>query len=226
MPTKPKRRWQTRIEVDEYGQGIYELCETIFIYGETIDALQSSVRTYLLENKPLCFSNIGDNFVERIEYCYASGLSANGPLDSFQGKMLKTGWWRWQSSVFREPYEDDLPENHPSQAAINFEAVVDSFIKHDLILEKGPDYQSKAILRGHLQLPLVEKILRETAEHPINDLIRRGWHIIALEYKGELSITGELTNRKAIFVMGHPEDEAASLTLKTKYFQEAQSKVV
>ena len=95
-----------------------------------------------------------------------------------------------------------------------------------LIFEKGPDYQSKAIIRGHLQLPLIEKILRETAEPPINDLIRRGWHIIALEYKGELSMTGELTNRKAIFVMGHPEDEAASFTLNTAYFKEIQSMVI
>ncbi len=210
MPTKP-RRWQTRIEIDEHTLGECIL-EGVVLYGETIEALRSTVKTYLLEKKPFCFCNVGDSFVGQTLYFYSRGLSADDPFNSFEGQKLERGWWVWRSRPSREPVEGEPSENDPEQAAPSLEGVVNSFVQHDLIFEKGPDYQSKAVIRGHLQLPLIEKILRETAEHPINDLIRRGWHIIALEYKGELSTTGELTNRKAIFVMGHPEDEVASLT--------------
>ena len=43
-------------------------------------------------------------------------------------------------------------------------------------------------------------------------------HIIELEYKEELSFSGELMNRKAIFVMGHLEAQAALLTLNSSYY--------
>jgi hypothetical protein len=42
---------------------------------------------------------------------------------------------------------------------------------------------------------------------------------MALEYKGELSMSGELLNRKAIFVMGHPELQAAMVTLNTDHYK-------
>jgi hypothetical protein len=224
MPAK-SRRWQTRIEIDEHTLDECQL-DKVVLYGETIEALRSTVKAYLLEKKPSCFSNIGDNFVGQTLYFYSRGLSTDDPIDSSEGERRKRGWWVWRSRPSLELVEGEPSENHPEQALPTLEGVVNSFVQRDLIFEKGPDYQSKAVIRGHLQLPLIEKILRETAEHPINDLIRRGWHIIALEYKGELSTTGELTNRNAIFVMGHPEDEAASLTLNMAYFKEIQSKAI
>jgi hypothetical protein len=95
---------------------------------------------------------------------------------------------------------------------------LEHFVTFALIPERGPDFQSRAIVGSELRLPLLASILREAEERPINDLIQRGWHIIALEYKGELSMTEELMNRRAIFVMGHPEMPAAILTLNSKYY--------
>lgn len=105
-----------------------------------------------------------------------------------------------------------------SEKMESFEEVVDHFVHIALIPEKGPSYKSRAIVGRDIRLPLVERILREAEEYPVNDLIQRGWHIVALEYKGELSLTGELTNRMAVFVMGHPEVQAAMLTLDTYYY--------
>ena len=48
-------------------------------------------------------------------------------------------------------------------------------------------------------------MLREAEEFTLNDLLQRGWQILALEYQGEVSKTGELTNRKASFVLGHAD---------------------
>src|SRR5215469_10752426 len=50
---------------------------------------------------------------------------------------------------------------------------------------------------SELRLHLLEKVLRESDEHPINDLM----------------------NRKAIFVMGHPEAQAAVLTLTSERYK-------
>ena len=116
--------------------------------------------------------------------------------------------------------QEEASESPPEKIE-SFEDAVNDFVTLTLIPEKGPDYHSKALAGGNLRLPLLEKILREAEEHPVNDLIQRGWHIIALEYKGELSMTGELMNRKAIFVMGHPEAQATSFMLNSAYFKKS-----
>jgi hypothetical protein len=108
----------------------------------------------------------------------------------------------------------------PPKRLRDFEEAVEHFVSHTIIPEKGPDYRSKAMVGDNFRLPLLEKILREGDEHPINDLIQQGWHIIGLEYKGELSMTGELMNRQAIFVMGHPEAQVANITLNTSYYKD------
>ena len=85
-----------------------------------------------------------------------------------------------------------------------------------LIPRKGPDYQSRALVENQLQLPLLETVLREAEEYRLNDLLQRGWHILALEYLGEINKTGELTNRKAHFVLGHADLPAARYTLEPR----------
>ena len=105
----------------------------------------------------------------------------------------------------------------------NFDAAIDHFVIYALVLERGPDYQSKAIVKGDFRLPFLEKVLREADEHLVNNLIERGLHIIALEYKGELSMSGELTSRAAVFVLGHPEAQDAITTLNTDYYNTSRS---
>ena len=69
-----------------------------------------------------------------------------------------------------------------------------------------------------LQLPLLEKVVREDNDDPVNELLRRGCAILALEYSGEASVTGELMNRKAVFVMGHPEEQVAYFTMNSTHY--------
>lgn len=135
---------------------------------------------------------------------------------SFPERQLKPGWW-----LLKEPMRHGHVDQgwHSPEKLESFEDALDHFVANALIPEKGPEYQSRALAGNNLRLALVEKVVREGEEHSINDLIRRGWHIVALEYKGELSISGELLNRKAIFVMGHPEAQAATITLNADYYE-------
>ncbi len=211
MPSK-SRRWQTQISIGKnVSSGPNQIDdnmprETVYVYGETIEKLREAAKTYLLSEKPLCFSNLGDHIAGYIEYYNLEAQS--------QVKANNGGWWRYEIQLIN----GQMNAQSASEENLNsLEEAVNQFVESALIPEKGPDYRSRAIVGNDLRLPLLEKILREAEEHPINDLIQRGWHIIALEYRGELSVTGELTNRKAIFVMGHPEAQAALLTMNSKY---------
>jgi hypothetical protein len=207
------RQWQARVRVLESWANDPSdnppPDKPLYIYGETINKLNEAVRTYLLDKEPVAFGNLGDHITGHVEYSYEE--SANPQL-----KAKEDGWWRYEMKLIRGRLQKPLLI--PPERFGKFEDAVDHFIQFDLIPEKGPDYRSKAIVGKDLRLPLLERILREAEEYPVNDLIQRGWHIIALEYKGEPSITGELMNRKAFFVMGHPEAQAAEITLNAGYY--------
>jgi len=47
-------------------------------------------------------------------------------------------------------------------------------------------------------------------------LLLRGWQLLALEYQGEVSRSGELTNRQASFVLGHADLRAAGYALEAR----------
>jgi hypothetical protein len=207
------RRWQARIEIgEEIGWQMEYL--TTYVHGETIEILQGAARRFLLDRKPKRFSNGGDYIVGRITYFYSDG---KGSDIEFESRNFEKGWWFQEESL-----ATDQVKNSPfnPKRLNDLEDAVEHLITYALIPEKGPDYRSKAMVGDNFRLPLLEKILREGEEHPINDLIQRGWHIIGLEYKGEPSMTGELMNRKAIFVMGHPEMQAAKVTLNTNYYKD------
>jgi hypothetical protein len=214
MPATSKR-WQTRIEIGKYAGEDFSY-HTTYVYGETVAALRSAADMYLLDEKPARFRNVGDHIVGRITYFYYyEGMEYEGG-SSFPERRLVPGWWYLEEHVIRGHIQQSL---HPPEKLGSFGDAVSHFVTHTLIPERGPDYQSRALVGKNLRLPLVERVLREGEEHPINDLIQRGWHIIALEYKGELSMAGELMNRKAIFVMGHPEVQAATITLNAAYYK-------
>ncbi len=208
------KRWQARIEIGEEIGWQMEY-QTTYIYGETIDLLRAAARRFLLERKPDRFRNGGDHIIGRTTYFYSK---RRGPDSEFEMRDFEKGWW-----YIEERLATDQVEKSPFQQPkilCDFEDAVEHLVTCTLIPEKGPDYRSKAMVGDNFRLPLLEKILREGEEHPINDLIQRGWHIIGLEYKGELSMTGELMNRKAIFVMGHPEVQVANITLNTSYYKD------
>jgi len=209
------RKWQARFEIGGHHTPDHSYHSTC-VYGETINALRAAARTYLLKLKLVRFRSLGDHIAGGTRYFYSYGIPRFDAA-SLKGPHLEKGWWyQKEAAIYGDQHE---PESLPPEKLESFEAAVDHFITHALIPEKGPDYRSRAVVGSELRLPLLEKVLREGDENPINDLIKRGWHVIALEYKGELSMTGELMNRKAVFVLGHPEAEAATITLNTRYYR-------
>lgn len=212
MRTESKR-WQVRIEVRlVLASGFRD--HTSIVYGETPDILRPAAKAYLLYETLVSFSNVGDHLIGRMSYFFSNGVF---PADEYQEKTLESGWWYLRE----DPIAGDLLETvkRSPEKLGSYEKAIDHYIEHALIPERGPEYQSKAIIDNELHLPLLEKIVREGEECPINDLIVRGWHVIALEYKGDLSLSGELVNRRAIFVLGHPDAQAATFTLDTPYYK-------
>ena len=209
-----ERRWQARIEIgkESWGEEVYY--QSTYVYGETIEKLRVTASRYLYERKPHHFSNGGDHIVGRTIYFYV----VKGRKYECEPEDLVEGWW-YREEILGRDHVEKIPFQPPVQLH-DFTEAVEHFVTYTLIPEKGPDYRSKAMVGDNFRLPLLEKVLREGDEHPINDLIQRGWHIIGLEYKGEPSITGELMNRKAIFVMGHPELQVANMTLNASYYKD------
>lgn len=209
--TTQSKRWQTRIDISEEVVNAdidtRPIQEIVYVYGETIDQLRQAAREYLFTRKPKSFSNVGDHLAGQFEYYYQEGTTSGQEED---------GWVRYDTELIGRKNQRDI--YCPPEKMESFEEVVEHFVQVAFIPEKGPSYTSKAFVGSDIRLPLLERIMRETEEYLINDLIQRGWHIIALEYKGELSLTGELTNRKAVFVMGHPEVQAATITLNSYYY--------
>jgi hypothetical protein len=212
MMSTQSSRWQARIETgakSDWDEEDWQPDEVIYVYGETIDKLREAARQYLLQKKPSGFSNRGDQIAARFDYTY---VNKNLPSIPERGE-----WWLYEIRLNTKQKLKLHAFEDPSERFKSFEDAVNHFIEFALIPEKGPDYQSRAIIGDRFQFPFIEKILREAEERSLNDLLRRGWHVIALEYKGELSMTGELMNRKAIFVLGHPESQAATSALNSRY---------
>jgi len=211
VPTAPKR-WQAKIEI-----GITS--KPIEIFGETIPDLDTRVGYRLLSERPTYFSNVSDHLTEKFVYFYSYGMRVDPfiPIPPEVAGELPEGWWCQEMRML-----DGQAQESPYLSPMSLESLeeaVEHFREFALIPEKGPDYRSPAIVGSELRLHLLERVLRESDEHPMNDLILRGWHIVALEYKGELNISGELMNRKAIFVMGHPEAKAATYTLSSERYK-------
>ena len=208
------RQWQARIEIGQAEWEEGEYYRTTYVYGETIDKLRRAAATCLRETNPHYFSNGGDHIIGRTIYYHYNRIHGSWS----EPEELPEGWL-YQEASLDHNHMKRLPTRTEEQLR-NFEAAVVHFATTTLIPEKGPDYRSKAIVGDKFVLPLLEKVLREGEEDKINDLIQRGWHIIGLEYKGEPSMTGELMNRQAIFVMGHPEMQVANTTLKTSSYMD------
>ena len=213
MIRSKSNQWQVRIEMCKLLARVLTY-ETNCVYGDTTDFLQKAVKAYLLyETKLLRFSNVGDHLVGRMIYFYSNGISV---IEDLQTQPLERGWWCQREVLFRGQIQETL--KRPPEQLGSFEAAIDHFVANALIPERGPDYQSRAIVGGEFQLHALEKIVREAEEYPVNDLIQRGWHVIAVEYQSELSMGGELMNRKACLVLGHPDAQAATYTLNSDHY--------
>lgn len=209
MMSEAPKRWQARIEIGMYSDEIFSY-RANYVYAETISTLCLAARRCLNDEKPARFCNGGDHIVGRITYFYYyEGMEKEGGR-SFPERKLTPGWWYLKEHIFQDHIGQVW---HPPEKLESFEEAVNHFVANALIPQKGPDYHSRAVVGNNLRLAFVERVLREGEECSVNDLVQRGWHIVALEYKGELM------NRKTIFVMGHPEAQAAAITLNADYYK-------
>ena len=206
------KQWQARFVISLSSPNRYLPRQDICLYGTSTDKLQQAVSVYLREKKPVYFSNRGDYLIEHLEYFYSDGQNKFPP--SSEGMILPEVCWLEHEPPPVNRISRYTTAPHPLQRLDSFDAAVEHFVTSALIIERGPEYQSKAIVQGDFRLPFLERVLRESEDHLVNNLIERGWHIIALEYKGELSMSGELMSREAIFVLGHSEARAAKVPLK------------
>jgi hypothetical protein len=217
------RQWEVRFIVSlNHSPNYLDYQYPVSLYGETMNQLQQKVRAYLKKHRPSYFDNFGDHITGEKSYVCSNG-KIRPPLEWKLDPALfdeLRGWWHFSRRyVSGWPQRDDT---RPIPYHIgNLEDAVEEFVTTALIPRKGPDYQSRAMVENQLQLPLLEFVLREGEEFTLNDLLLRGWQLLALEYQGEISQTGELTNRKASFVLGHADWPAAYYTMwrREPYYQ-------
>ena len=197
--TDNTQRWQTKIWIGE------KVDEPVTLYGKSLKNLEEVATTWLRENKPQAFGNAPPEFdlSKRFNYAYSDGTKVPAfPLGKFlagEAEPLDEGWYG-VSGASGYPWLDHFKD---------FEEVVSHFIEHSLIPEKGPDFKEIALVEGNLPLHLIKTIKRESKELQINDMLQRGWHIIAIEYSGRTTDYSEkLVERKATFVLGHSEENA------------------
>jgi hypothetical protein len=216
MPTTSKQ-WEVRFVIglsrDFDGDGLNDVY-TARLFGETVEALQQEVRAYLKEQQPNYFETFGDHIAGCKCYMLSDGNTFPPSAWGMSPEIFRSteGWWVFSKKLISgvEARDDERPSAFYLES---LELAVENFIETALIPCKGPGYQSRAMIDNQLQLPLLEAVVREAEEYLLNDLLRRGWQVLALEYKGEVSRIGELTNRKAIFVLGHADFPAALITL-------------
>jgi hypothetical protein len=222
----PLRRWEVSFVINiSRAPNNFGSPSFIRLYGETVDALRDAVSDYLKAHQPAYFDNNGDHIVGRKMYAYSNGQRAlphaweaamEDSQESYNRAFIQqVGWWDFSTRLV-SGYEK-VYELHPYPTHLgSFEDAIGDFVTTALVPRKGPDYQSRALVDNQLQLPLLETVLREGDDYSINDLLRRGWHILALEYQGEVSKIGELTHRKANFVLGHADLPAGLATLEAR----------
>jgi hypothetical protein len=217
------RQWEVRLRVSLSRDRDYVAqAFSVSIYGETVDDLREQVRNYLMRHQPSYFTNDGDHIAGPVVYAYSDGI--NPPPRSWIEKEVfsendfkeQKGWWFYPRRLVAGRLKFDEGYLYPFFKG-SLEDAVDDFVLRAFIPRKGPDYQSRAMVEKQLHLPLLESVLHEAEEFTLNDLLQRGWQILALEYQGEVGKTGELTNRKASFVLGHADLCAASYTLETRH---------
>jgi hypothetical protein len=215
-----EHQWEARFVVSlyhglDYSSHVYP----VRLYGDTIDTLRQEVRAYLEAYQPSYFDNFGDHIVGQRMYVYSDGKIRPPFLWEMAPAEFKEqiGWWCFSTHLIAGLSKKHDTRPYPIYLE-SFENAVEDFVTTALIPHKGPNYQSQAMIENQLQLPLLKAVLHESEEYSLNDLLRRGWQILALEYQGEVGKMGELINRKAVFILGHADLPAALSTLVAQNF--------
>jgi hypothetical protein len=214
------RQWEVRFVASlyhgpDYLSYMYQVC----LYGETIEELRQEVRAYLGAHQLSYFDNYGDHIVGHTMYAYSDGKVRPPSEWKMNPEEFKenVGWWCFSRQLVAGFSEKHKTRPYPIYLE-SWENAVENFVTTALVPQKGPDSQLPIMIDNQLQLPLLKAVLHESEEYSLNDLLRRGWQILALEYQGEVGKMGELINRKAVFVLGHADLPAALSTLVARSF--------
>jgi hypothetical protein len=174
-----QRQWQTVLYVGKAsggGAGGYAL-EPVPIYGATLAELRQAAAAWLRQHRPEVFFG-------------PSGRRADGQT-GFQAYRSPGGpapEWQVQGQV-SGPYTLD--------------ALIEHFLAHELLPEKGPDYQETMLdSAGDLVLARGRTFLKSSNLSFVNEAVRRGWYAHATEKirEGQHEIL--------IYHLVHPEEGA------------------
>jgi hypothetical protein len=186
--------WQTRIWTGKK----YET--PITIDGISLVNLRDNAQNWLRKNHPLDFSSASPSSSRsgRVSYVYSDGtLMPALPLDDFyKGKILDEGWYYIEYGSGRPRHLN------------NYDEVIKHFVEQSLIYEKGPDYKEIPLVESEVPLHMLHSVKHESDEDKINDMLQRGWLIIAIEFDGSTTYDEKLVKRHAKFVLGHVEENA------------------
>jgi hypothetical protein len=160
----PAKRWQVRIEISTVNpipnwQTPNEYV-SVTLYGETIGALRASARDCLSTSKCTYFRNSGDHILGQVTYFDSDALSPENELYALT-HLHGSAWWYQQEKMLQVYAQGRM--KYPAVRLGSFREAVNHFIIFSLIPEKGPDYQSRAMVSNNLRLPLIEKVLRVRA---------------------------------------------------------------
>jgi len=189
--------------------------KTAVFYASTVEGLRNEVGDFLSINCPDYFGNAGDHLAGRWRCFYTEGVREYPFLPPDEPPKLWKGWW-----ILRENLGPSQGECVASDHIIirrdDFHTIVTYFVTYGLIPRKNPGHRSQARVMRDVQAHLYEHVLHEKDEALINDLLARGWQIFAVEYEGETTPYSELLHRKARFVLGHPDLQAALATTQAR----------
>jgi hypothetical protein len=83
------------------------------------------------------------------------------------------------------------------------------FAEHALVPEKGPEYIDEFANLDTLPLHRMQTVKRVIGEEDANEMVARGWYILAIEPRGQVEWErGEVIGATTAFTMGHPEPKA------------------
>jgi hypothetical protein len=208
--------WEARIEYSHDPEWMLkEVHESTVFYDHSVEGLRKKVGDFLSMNAPEYFSNIGDHLAGRWRCFYADGVKEYPFLPPNETPKLWKGWWILRENL-SPSREDHVVSGHILIRRDDFDMTVTYFVTYGLIPRKNSSYRSQARVEKDVQSYLLEQVLLEKDESLANDLLARGWQIIALEYEGEATPFGELMHRKARFVLGHPDLQAALATSQAR----------
>lgn len=186
----------------------------VTIYGESLSELKVQVREWLASNQPKLFSNLASTQEQKQRYSYAYLEGENRPIvskkDPFdfdndninddEKVVLEEGWY----SVDNQGQYSWQPKRYQ-----DFNEVISHFIGNAMVPKKGPDYKEIELNELQFPLPLIRKVRREENELKVNDLLQRGWYVIALDSKGHEDYYGrQVVSRTTVYVLGHQEEDA------------------